>query len=66
MDPWRNDFRDLRAAALFLAVLRHGLSNFASTAMPASDATVIRTAQAFEHYIETGTAPNRRAGGNDA
>jgi hypothetical protein len=43
--------------ALFLAVLHHGLANFAREARPANAQTVMETAVKFDSLITTRKAP---------
>jgi hypothetical protein len=54
-----------RVIALALAVVHHGLSNFASDTVPAGWGTVIETARRFRDYINgndnpQGNGNNRR------
>ena len=43
-----------RELALMMAVIHHGLGNFAQRSIPARPNTVIETAKEFEQYIRTG------------
>ena len=45
------DKQDVKALALTLAVLHHGLANFAEKSIPARSETVMETAQKFEAWL---------------
>jgi len=42
-----------RGLSLVLAVLHHGLANFADKSIPAGTQTVIATAERFEDHLDT-------------
>lgn len=53
------DEQTIRALALTLAVLHHGLANFAEKSIPAKSDTVMETAKKFEDWL-LGKAPVKR------
>lgn len=52
VDEDTNPWNDVRAVALAMAVMHHGMSNWAERSIPPRADTVIATATAFERHLK--------------